>query len=109
MGDSSLESQVELTEKNSIKKTQNPIKHASCCRSTPPKHVCREGATQEEATRAIAEQLLHGRQVPGLLQDQDGFQPRTDRRSVPRLQRDYVSANRRQGSIDYWLQFPKEG
>ena len=46
----------------------------------------REAQAQAEAPRATPQQLLHGRQVPRLLQDHDGLQSRADGRALRRLQ-----------------------
>merc|ERR1712018_694216 len=60
---------------------------ASRERPAPSASRGREAQAQAEAPRATPEQLLHGRQVPRLLQDHDGLQSRADGRALRRLQR----------------------
>merc|ERR1719427_1548032 len=60
--------------------------------------------TQEEASRPIAKQLLHGREVSRMLQDHHRLQPRTDRRRVLRMLCCSLPAHRRKG-----LAFPPVG
>ncbi len=56
-----------------------------------------EAEAQAEAAGAASQQLLHGRQVPRLLQDHHRLQPRADRRPLRRMLHRTLPAHRRQG------------
>ena len=66
-------------------------------RPTAPAPRGREAQAQAEAPRAAPEQLLHGRQVPRLLQDHHRLQSRADGRALRRLQHRPVPAHGREG------------
>lgn len=77
-------------------------------RTSPREHAPREGPpapvpgrgeaeAQEEAPGAEPQLLLHGREVPGLLQDHHRLQPRADRRAVRRLLHCALPAHGREG------------
>jgi hypothetical protein len=63
--------------------------------SPPPASRRGEAQAQAEAPRAAPQLVLHGRQVPRMLQDHDRVQPRADGRPLRRLLHRSVPAHRR--------------
>uniref|UniRef100_A0A8R7U571 Uncharacterized protein n=1 Tax=Triticum urartu TaxID=4572 RepID=A0A8R7U571_TRIUA len=78
-------------------------------RPAEPAGGAREAQAQEEAPRPVSQLLLHGRQVPGLLQHHYCVQPLTDRRGVPRLPNGALPANGWQGQAHRGLLLPPQG
>lgn len=65
--------------------------------SSSPAPRGREAQAQAEAPGPAPEFVLHGRQVPRLLQDHDRLQPRPDRRPLRRMLHRPLSADRGKG------------
>merc|ERR1719452_69813 len=68
----------------------------------------REEEAQAEALSPAPQQLLHGREVPWLLQDYHRVQPCPDCRRLCWVLHCSVSANRRKSQVDRGLQFQEE-
>merc|ERR1712093_460236 len=78
-------------------------------RPPQPFKSSRAAAPQEEEIGAGPKLLLHGRQVPRMLQHHHRLLPRPDRRPVRILLDRPLPANRREGSIDRGLLLPPQG
>uniref|UniRef100_A0A8R7V7W6 Uncharacterized protein n=1 Tax=Triticum urartu TaxID=4572 RepID=A0A8R7V7W6_TRIUA len=78
-------------------------------RPAQPAGGAREAQAQEEAPRAVPQLLLHGRQVPGLLQHHYCVQPLPDCGGVPWLPNSALPANGRQGQANRRLLLPPQG
>lgn len=72
----------------------------ACERFASPSSGGREEETQEEAIGAVAQLLLHGRQVPRLLQDYHRLLPCPDCRVVRRMLHRPLPTHRRKGQAD---------
>ena len=78
-------------------------------RPPQPTRGAREAQAQEEAPRAVPQLILHGCQVPGMLQHNNRVQPLPDCCCVPRLPNGALPAHRREGQAHRGLLLPPEG
>ena len=78
-------------------------------RSPAPSKGARAVQAQAQEIGSVAEQLLHGRQVPGMLQYHNSVQPQPDRGHLHQLQHHPVHTNWRKGSSYRGMQLQKEG
>lgn len=76
--------------------TRSPLSSAAREGPTKPDSGGGEEETQAEAARAEPQLLLHGREVPGVLQDHHCLQPRPDCRVVCQLFHRPLSAHGRE-------------
>merc|ERR1712110_712069 len=88
--------------------TSTREKNASCKGPSASAASGRKKKTQAETSGAASQLLLHGRQMPRLLQDHHRVQPRPDCRGVCWVFYSAVSANRWQGQADRGMLFPAQ-